>query len=65
MANFYATLCLGDGGGYIRIEAPDRETARAKMFASKHGKQWAFLYDESEKPDAIDQYGTQEVGVIC
>lgn len=65
MANFYATLCLGDGGGYVRIEAPDREAARAKMFASKYGKQWAFLYDESEKPEAIDCFGMQEVAALC
>lgn len=57
---FYATLCLGDGGGYVSIEAPDRESAREKMFSSKYGKQWAFLYDESERAEAIDAYNTQE-----
>ena len=64
MANFYATLCIGDGGGYVTIEAPDREVARGKMFASKYGKQWAFLYDESEKAEAIDQYNEPEKDFI-
>ncbi len=57
---FYATLCLGDGGGYVTIEANEREEAREKMFNSKYGKQWAFLYDESERAEAIDAFGTQE-----
>lgn len=64
MKKFYATLCLGDGGGYVTIVAPDREAARDKMFASKYGKRWAFLYDESDKPEAIDQFDTKEVEAI-
>lgn len=58
--HFYASLCIGDGGGYVRISAPDRESARAKMFASKYGTQWAFLYDEGEKPEALDNFNQVE-----
>ncbi len=61
---FYASLCLGDGGGYVTIEAPDRETAREKMFDSEYGTQWAFLYDESEKPEALDYFDQREVNSI-
>ncbi len=61
---YYASLCIEDGGGYVTIHAPDHNTARAKMFASKYGKKWAFLYDESEKAEALDQYEQQEVGVV-
>lgn len=60
MAKFYASLCLGDGGGYVTIEAPDRETAREKMFSSNYGKQWAFLYDESQKAQALDAFNQEE-----
>lgn len=61
---FYASLCLGDGGGYVTIHAADREAARAKMFASKYGKRWAFLYEESEYDDALGQFNQKEVGVL-
>lgn len=57
---FYATLCLGDGGGYVTIEAADREAAREKMFNSKYGTRWAFLYDETERAEAIDAFGERE-----
>lgn len=59
MPKYYATLCLGDGGGYVEITASDRETARTAMFNSKYGTRWAFLYDESEKAEAIDQFNVQ------
>lgn len=58
--HFYASLCIKDGAGYVTIAAPDRESARAKMFASKYGTQWAFLYDESEKPEALDAFNQLE-----
>jgi len=61
---FYASLCIKDGGGYVTIEADDRESARAKMFNSSYGKQWAFLYDESERAEALDAFGQQEKGVL-
>lgn len=64
MPKFYASLCLGDGGGYVTIEAENREEARAKMFASKHGKNWAFLYDESEFEEALGQFNQQEKDAI-
>lgn len=64
MSKFYASLCLGDGGGYVTIEAADREAARTKMFESKYGKRWAFLYDESEFEDALGQYGQEEKDTI-
>lgn len=64
MKKFYASLCLGDGGGYVTIHAETREEARSKMFASKYGKNWAFLYDESEFDDALGQFNQQEKGVI-
>lgn len=62
MAKFYASLCIKDGGGYVTIEANEREEAREKMFTSKHGTQWAFLYDESEKVEALDAFGQVERG---
>lgn len=61
---FYASLCLGDGGGYVTIEANNYDQAREKMFASKHGKQWAFMYNESQKAEALDAFGEQEKGRI-
>lgn len=61
---FYASLCLDDGGGYVTIYAKDREEARSKMFASKYGKRWAFLYDESEKPEALDVFSQKEIDEI-
>ncbi len=64
LSKFYASLCLDDGGGYVTIYAKDREEARSKMFASKHGERWAFLYDESEKPEALDRYNQREIEVI-
>lgn len=64
MPKFYASLCLGDGGGYVTIHAENREEARTKMFASQYGKRWAFLYDESEFEDALGQYGQEEKGSI-
>jgi hypothetical protein len=64
MAKFYASLWLSDGGGYVTIEAENRSEARKKMFASKYGKQWAFMYDESEFEEALGQYGQQEMGVL-
>ncbi len=64
MTKFYASLCLGDGGGYVTIEAPDRETAREKMFDSEYGTQWAFLYDENEKAEALDAFNQEERGAI-
>ncbi len=60
MAKFYASLCLGDGGGYVTIEANEREEAREKMFNSKYGTQWAFLYDESQKAEALDAFNKEE-----
>lgn len=62
MPKFYASLCIKDGAGYVTIEADDRETARSKMFDSKYGKQWAFLYDESERSEALDAFGQVERG---
>jgi hypothetical protein len=64
MQNFYATLCLKDGGNYVRILATDRESARSKMFYSKYGTEWAFLYDESERAEAIDKYNLTEVDCL-
>lgn len=64
MAKFYASLCLGDGGGYVTIESDDRETAREKMFNSKYGTRWAFLYDESERAEALDAYDQREMDSI-
>lgn len=64
MKKFFASLCLGDGGGYVTIHAKDREEARSKMFASKYGKRWAFLYDESEFEEALGQFGQEQVGMI-
>ena len=61
MTKFYASLCLGDGGGYVTIEANEREEAREKMFDSKYGTKWAFLYDESEKAEALDAFDQREV----
>jgi hypothetical protein len=61
---FYASLCLGDGGGYVTISAADREQAREKMFASKYGKLWAFLYSEEEKPEALDVFEQKEIDCI-
>lgn len=61
MTKFYASLCIGDGGGYVTINAEDRESAREKMFSSKYGTRWAFLYDESEKEDSLDRFGQMEV----
>lgn len=61
---FYASLCIKDGGGYVTIEAPDRESAREKMFNSQYGTQWAFLYDESEKKEALDAFDQVERGAI-
>jgi len=60
MTKFYASLCLRDGGGYVTIEATEREEAREKMFNSKYGTKWAFLYDESEKPEALDAFDQVE-----
>lgn len=65
MNKYYATLCLGDGGGYVTILAPDREDARQKMFQSKYGRNWAFMYDEAEKPQAIERFNLQERDVLC
>lgn len=56
MPKYYASLCIVDGGGYVTIEAADRESAREKMFNSKYGTQWAFLYDESQKAEALDAF---------
>jgi hypothetical protein len=61
---FYATLCLGDGGGYVTIHAKDREEARNKMFSSIYGERWAFMYTEEEKANCIDKWNQQEKGVI-
>ncbi len=65
MQNFYATLCIGDGAGYVRIEADDYWQARDKMFASKYGERWAFMYTEAEKPEAIDKFNEQEKDFLC
>lgn len=64
MAKYYATLCLKDGNHYITIHAATRLEAREKMFASAYGNQWAFLYDETEKPAAIDAFCCTELQVI-
>ena len=41
---------------YQIIHAPDHHTARVLAF-DEHKTRWAFLYDESEKAEAIDHYG--------
>lgn len=64
MGNYYATLCIKDGGGYVRIEAENFDAARSAMFGSKYGKEWAFMYDESQKAECIDAYGQNEVDHI-
>lgn len=64
MSKFYASLCLGDGGGYVIIEAENIGIAREKMFASKYGKRWAFMYEESQFDDALGQFNQKEVEAI-
>lgn len=59
-SKFYATLCLGHGGGYVTITAASDDEARKKMFASKYGKQWAFMYSAEEKASCIDRYNLIE-----
>lgn len=65
MANFYATLCLGDGGGYVLIDADNYYAAREKMFNSKYGARWAFMYTEEQRPEAIDQFNVKQKDFIC
>jgi hypothetical protein len=60
MKHYYASLCIGDGGGYVTIEANSRDEAREKMFASKYKTQWAFMYSEEEKAEALDAYNQVE-----
>jgi len=65
MPKFYASLMIKQGGGYVTIEANSRRHAREKMFASKYGEQWGFMYDESEKADSLDAYDQTEVDTIA
>jgi hypothetical protein len=60
MPKFFASLCIGDGGGYVTIEADNYDQAREKMFASKYGKQWAFMYDESQYEEALARFNQVE-----
>jgi hypothetical protein len=60
MPRFYASLCIKDDGGYVTIEAKDYTEAREKMFNSKYGTQWAFMYDESQKKEALDDFNQIE-----
>ena len=64
MPKFYASLMIKDGGGYVTIEAKDEIEAREKMFSSKYGKEWAFMYDESQKHDCLDVFSQEERGEI-
>jgi len=61
---FYASLMLKDGGGYVTVNADSYEQAREKMFSSKYGKEWAFMYDESQKHDCLDVFSQEERGEI-
>lgn len=64
MPKFYASLMIKDGGGYITIEADNMGAAREKIFASKYGKQWAFMYPEEDKAEALEDFGQTEKGYI-
>lgn len=64
MNRYYATLCIGDGGGYVTVFARTMAEARQKMFDSKYGVNWAFMYSEDQKTDAIDQFDEQEVDQV-
>ena len=55
---------IKDGGGYVTIEAKDEIEAREKMLSSKYGKEWAFMYDESQKHDCLDVFSQEERGEI-
>lgn len=55
---------LKDGGGYVTVNADSYEQAREKMFSSKYGKEWAFMYDESQKHDCLDVFSQEERGEI-
>jgi hypothetical protein len=62
MKKFYATfgynLFPNSHNLYVEIHAEDYAEARKKMF-ERYGQKWAFLYEESQKKEAIDRWGLQ------
>jgi len=62
MARFYGTFGQGSIGRnlYVVIEAEDYEAARVEMHR-RYGIEWAFLYREDEKADAIDRFDLTEL----
>lgn len=58
MKTYYATLCLKHGNAAVKINAETPAEARKKMF-EVYGDQWAFMYTQEEKAEAIDKFGTQ------
>lgn len=61
---FYATFGWNSTlrNNYVEVptETEDPEEAQEKMHEA-YGQNWAFLYDEVDKPTCIDQYFLKEV----